>query len=41
MTQCLGRDHAHQNIRVNFEIRGLDPDKAVGELNASVQIGHG
>jgi len=55
MTQCLGRDHAHQNIRVNavcpnevntamlrtgFEIRGLDPDKAVGELNASVPIGH-
>jgi len=55
MTQCLGRDHAHQNIRVNavcpnevntamlrtgFEIRGLDPDKAVGELNASVPLGH-
>jgi len=55
MTQCLGRDHAHQNIRVNavcpnevntamlrtgFEIRGLDPDKAVGELNASGPIGH-
>jgi NAD(P)-dependent dehydrogenase (short-subunit alcohol dehydrogenase family) len=55
MTQCLGRDHAHQSIRVNavcpnevntamlrtgFEIRGLDPGKAVGELNASVPIGH-
>ena len=55
MTQCLGRDHAHQNIRVNavcpnevntpmlrtgFEIRGLDPDQAVGELNASVPLGH-
>ena len=55
MTQCLGRDHAHQNIRVNavcpnevntamlrtgFEVRGLDPEKAVVELNASVPIGH-
>ncbi len=55
MTQCLGRDHAHQNIRVNavcpnevntamirtgFEIRGLDADKAIDELNASVPIGH-
>ena len=55
MTQCLGRDHAHQQIRVNavcpnevntamlrtgFEIRGMDPDKAVGELNASVPLGH-
>jgi NAD(P)-dependent dehydrogenase (short-subunit alcohol dehydrogenase family) len=54
LTQCLGRDHAHQNIRVNavcpnevntpmlrtgFEIRGLDPDKAVSELNASVPLG--
>ena len=48
LTQCLGRDHAHQGIRVNavcpnevntpmirtgFEIRGLDPDKAIAELN--------
>lgn len=55
MTQCLGRDHAPQGIRVNavcpnevdtpmlrsgFEIRGLDPDRAVQELDASVPIGH-
>ena len=55
LTQCLGRDHAPQGIRVNavcpnevntpmlrtgFAIRGLDPDKAVGELNATVPIGH-
>ena len=54
LTQCLGRDHAHQNIRVNavcpnevntpmirtgFEIRGLDPDRAIAELNASVPLG--
>lgn len=54
MTQCLGMDHAHQNIRVNavcpnevntpmirtgFETRGLDPDKAIEELNASVPLG--
>lgn len=54
LTQCLGRDHAHQGIRVNavcpnevntpmirsgFEIRGIDPDKATEELNASVPIG--
>ena len=54
MTQCLGRDHAHQNIRVNavcpnevdtpmlrtgFAIRGLDPEKAVEELDASVPLG--
>ena len=54
LTQCLGRDHAHQGIRVNavcpnevntpmlrsgFAIRGLDPDKAVDDLNASVPIG--
>jgi NAD(P)-dependent dehydrogenase (short-subunit alcohol dehydrogenase family) len=54
LTQCLGRDHAHQNIRVNavcpnevntpmirtgFQIRGLDPDKAIAELNASVPLG--
>lgn len=54
LTQCLGRDHAHQGIRINavcpnevntpmirsgFEIRGLDADKAVQELNASVPIG--
>ena len=53
-TQCLGRDHAHQNIRVNavcpnevntpmirsgFSIRGLDPEKAVKELNESVPLG--
>ncbi|WP_371225753.1 SDR family NAD(P)-dependent oxidoreductase [Roseovarius sp. 2305UL8-3] len=55
LTQCLGRDHAPQGIRVNavcpnevntpmlrtgFAIRGLDPDKAVDELNSSVPIGH-
>tara|TARA_B100000579_G_C22528671_1_gene709668 strand:- start:2 stop:733 length:732 start_codon:yes stop_codon:yes gene_type:complete len=54
-TQCLGRDHAHQNIRVNavcpnevntpmirsgFSIRGLDPDKAIEELNETVPLGH-
>lgn len=54
LTQCLGMDHAHQNIRVNavcpnevntpmirtgFEARGLDPDKAIDQLNASVPLG--
>ncbi len=54
LTQCLGMDHAHQNIRVNavcpnevntpmirtgFATRGLDPDKAIAELNASVPLG--
>ena len=54
LTQCLGRDHAHQNIRVNavcpnevntsmlctgFTISGLDPDKALEELNALVPLG--
>ena len=54
LTQCLGRDHANQGIRVNavcpnevntpmirtgFEIRGLDADKAIDELNASVPLG--
>ncbi len=54
LTQCLGMDHAHQNIRVNavcpnevntpmirsgFETRGLDPDKAINELNLSVPLG--
>ena len=54
LTQCLGRDHAHQNIRVNavcpnevdtamlrsgFEARGLDPLKAIDDLNASVPLG--
>ena len=54
LTQCLGMDHAHQNIRVNavcpnevntpmirtgFEMRGLDPDKAIDDLNASVPLG--
>ena len=53
-TQCLGRDHAHQNIRVNavcpnevntpmirtgFSIRGLDPEKAIKELNNTVPLG--
>ncbi|WP_108879459.1 SDR family oxidoreductase [Anderseniella sp. Alg231-50] len=54
LTQCLGMDHAHQNIRVNavcpnevntpmirtgFTQRGLDPDTAVKQLNASVPLG--
>ena len=54
LTQCLGQDHAHQNIRVNavcpnevntpmirsgFAIRGLDPTKAIEELNSSVPLG--
>ncbi|MGI9351453.1 MAG: SDR family NAD(P)-dependent oxidoreductase [Rhizobiaceae bacterium] len=54
LTQCLGMDHAGQNIRVNavcpnevntpmirsgFEMRGLDPDQAIAELNASVPLG--
>ena len=53
-TQCLGRDHAHQNIRVNavcpnevntpmirtgFSIRGLDPERAIKELNETVPLG--
>lgn len=55
LTQCLGRDHAHQGIRVNavcpnevdtpmirtgFSARGLDPDRAMAELDASVPLGH-
>lgn len=55
LTQCLGRDHAHQGIRVNavcpnevdtamlrtgFEARGMDPERAIEELNASVPVGH-
>ena len=54
LTQCLGIDHARENIRVNavcpnevntpmirtgFEMRGLDPDKAIEELNDSVPLG--
>ena len=54
LTQCLGMDHAHQNIRVNavcpnevntpmlrtgFATRGLDPDSAIADLNASVPLG--
>ena len=54
MTRCLGRDHAHQNIRVNavcpnevdtpmlrtgFQIRGLNPDDAIHQLNETVPIG--
>ena len=53
-TQCLGRDHAHQNIRVNavcpnevntpmirsgFSIRGLNPERAIKELNDTVPLG--
>lgn len=55
LTQCLGRDHAHQGIRVNavcpnevdtpmlrtgFAARGLDPEQAIKDLNASVPVGH-
>lgn len=55
LTQCLGRDHAHQGIRVNavcpnevdtamlrtgFAARGLDPERAIEDLNASVPLGH-
>jgi len=54
LTQCMGRDHAHQGIRVNavcpnevdtpmlrtgFQIRGLDPQTAIDDLNLSVPIG--
>lgn len=54
LTQCMGRDHAHQNIRVNavcpnevdtpmlrtgFSIRGLDPETAIADLDASVPLG--
>ena len=54
LTQCLGTDHAHQNIRVNaicpnevntpmirtgFAARGLDPDRAIADLNATVPLG--
>ena len=54
LTECLGRDHAHQGIRVNavcpnevdtpmlrsgFAVRGLDPDRAIADLNASVPLG--
>jgi NAD(P)-dependent dehydrogenase (short-subunit alcohol dehydrogenase family) len=54
LTQCVGRDHAHQQIRVNavcpnevdtpmlrsgFAIRGLDPGRAIAELDASVPLG--
>ncbi|MEL7098892.1 MAG: SDR family oxidoreductase [Pseudomonadota bacterium] len=54
LTQCLGRDHAHQGIRVNavcpnevdtpmlrsgFAARGLNPDSAIADLDASVPLG--
>ena len=54
LTQCLGRDHAHQGIRINavcpnevdtpmlrsgFAARGLEPQSAIAELNASVPLG--
>ena len=54
LTQCLGRDHASDGIRVNavcpnevntkmirsgFEIRGINSDKALEELNKSVPLG--
>ena len=54
LTQCLGRDHAQQGIRVNavcpnevdtpmlrtgFATRGLDPDTAIADLDASVPLG--
>lgn len=55
LTQCMGRDHAHQGLRINavcpnevdtpmlrsgFAARGLDPQAAVEQLNASVPLGH-
>ena len=54
LTQCLGRDHAHQGIRVNavcpnevdtpmlrtgFEVRGLDPETAIADLDRTVPLG--
>jgi len=54
LTQCLGRDHAGDGIRVNavcpnevntpmirtgFAVRGLDPERAIEELNRSVPLG--
>lgn len=54
LTQCMGRDHAHQNIRINavcpnevdtpmlrsgFTARGLNPDTAIAELDATVPLG--
>lgn len=54
LTQCLGRDHAGQRIRVNavcpnevdtpmlrtgFATRGLDPERAIADLDASVPLG--
>lgn len=54
LTQCAGRDHAHQGVRINavcpnevdtpmlrtgFEIRGLDPNSAIRELDESVPLG--
>ncbi len=54
LTQCLGIDHAPDNVRVNavcpnevntqmirtgFATRGLDPDRGIEELNASVPLG--
>ena len=54
LTQCLGRDHAHQGIRVNavcpnevdtpmlrtgFATRGLNPETAIADLDASVPLG--
>lgn len=55
MTKALGRDHAHQKIRVNavcpnevdtpmlregFARRGLDPERALDQLDATVPLGH-
>lgn len=54
LTECMGMDHAPQNIRINgvcpnevntpmlrtgFEMRGMDPDTAVSDLNKTVPIG--
>ena len=54
LTQCMGRDHAHQDVRINavcpnevdtpmlrsgFAARGLDPQAAVEQLDASVPLG--
>ena len=50
----MGRDHAHQNIRINavcpnevdtpmlrtgFEVRGLNPDTAISDLDKTVPLG--
>ncbi|MEO1329671.1 MAG: SDR family oxidoreductase [Pseudomonadota bacterium] len=54
LTQCMGRDHARDGVRINavcpnevdtpmlrtgFAIRGLDPQTAIVDLDASVPLG--